>query len=531
MLFKKNISFLLLYFPAFTSGLMLTASFPDTSLFYLAFAALVPLLVSIQSMTYRASFYAGFVTGFAHFVTLIYWIIPTVNIYGGLHPLLALSTLALLCLYLSLYIGGFTFLIKKMDLSPGVLPLGGACLWVGIEYIRAHALTGFPWGILGYSQYSNTTLVQMADLTGVLGLSFLIVLCNFLITQLWFYFRPLSVPAHSRDGNGRALLIIFCYTLVFMGSALAYGMARIKTIDSLIQAARKPEISIIQGNITQDLKWDKEFKDFTLEKYGSLSLAAAQTDPDLIIWPETALPFYYGHDMDYSMQVDAYIRKIKTNFLIGSPAVTTGKEDFKYYNRAYMLSPASIVTGFYDKNHLVPFGEYVPFQNYLGFLGKITAQAGNFSPGDNTFTPLQFKNHKTGVLICFEILFPSIACEFVKNGADILTTITNDAWFGNTSAPRQHFSIAVLRAVENRRSVVRAANTGISGFIDPNGRIIEETSLFTDAAITRPIPALHEITFFSRHPNLAGLAALVAICLGFMIKGTNTNKIFRRTQI
>lgn len=528
MLFKRYMSFLLLYFPAITSGLMLTASFPDSSLFYLAFAALVPLLISIQAMTPRTSFYAGFVTGFVHFLTLIYWIIPTVTIYGGLHPLLALSILALLCLYLSLYVGGFTFLLKKLNLSPIVMPLGGACLWVGFEYIRAHALTGFPWGILGYSQYSNTTLVQLADLTGVLGISFLLVLCNFLVARIWIYFRSRSIPGQRKSGKDRTMLAVFCYTLLIMGAALAYGRARIQAIDSLIQTAPKPEISVIQGNITQDLKWDEACKDVTIKKYGSLSLEAAQKNPDLIIWPETALPFYYGRDKEYSSRVDAYIRKVRTHFLIGSPAVETGKENFKYYNRAYMLNPASLVLGFYDKNHLVPFGEYVPLQNYLGFLGKITAQAGNFSIGDNSFTPLPFKDHKTGVLICFEILFPGIACDFVKNGADILTTMTNDAWFGNTSAPRQHFSIAVLRAVENRRSVVRAANTGISGFIDPNGRIIEETSLFTDAAITRPMPALDEITFFTKHPDLTGIAALVAICLGFMIKGVN--KIFRRTQ-
>jgi apolipoprotein N-acyltransferase len=460
-----------------------------------------------------------------------------VTIYGGLHPLLALSTLCLLCLYLALYIGGFTFLIKTLNPGPVAMPLAGACLWVGLEYIRTHALTGFPWGVLGYSQYSNLTLVQVADLTGVLGLSFLLVLCNFLITQIWLYIR--SLPGRSKEktkkgaprgaNNGRAILVIISYTLVLMSSALIYGKTRVQTIDSLIQAAPKPKIAVIQGNIDQNIKWDQSFKDGTIKKYGNLSLASLKTSPDLIIWPETALPFYYGHDTRYTNQVDEYIRKAQTHFIIGSPAFETGKENTKYYNRAYMLSPNSLVLGFYDKNHLVPFGEYVPLQEYLGFLGKITEQAGNFSPGDDTFIPLPFKNHKIGVLICFEILFPGIACEFVKNGADILTTMTNDAWFGNTSAPKQHFSIAVLRAVENRRSIVRAANTGISGFIDPNGRIIEETRLFKDAAITRPVPALHEITFYTRYPNLAGLAALVAICLGFMIKGIK-NKIFRRTQ-
>ncbi len=522
---KKNLFFLISYFPALISGLLLTASFPDFNLYTLAFFALAPLMVSTQSMTSKQSFYAGFVAGFCHYMTLIYWIVPTVTTYGGLHPLLGISTLTLLCLYLGLYVGGFTWLIKRLDPPGVIMPIMGACLWVGLEYIRTHAFTGFPWGVLGYSQYSNQTLVQIADLTGVLGLSFLIVLCNLTLAQLVLH---LGRSPASRKNSWRSISTVLCYTLVLVVAALIYGRLRIPVIDGLIQAAPKPKISVIQGNIRQDLKWDKTFKDGTIEKYGSLSLGVAEKNPELIIWPETALPFYYGSDTLYSNQVDVYVRKTKTHFLVGSPAFERGREKSKFYNRAYMLNPLSLVTGSYDKTHLVPFGEYVPLENYLAFLGKITQQAGNFSAGDKTFAPLAFKDHKTGVLICFEILFPSVARAFIKNGADMLTTMTNDAWFGHTPAARQHFSIAVLRAVENRRSVVRAANTGISGFIDPLGRVLEETGLFTTAAITRPVPALEEISFYTRYGDLIGMAALVAICLGFMVKGVNN--IFRRIQ-
>ncbi len=519
---KKNLSFIITYFPALTTGLMLTAAFPDSDLFYLAFAALVPLLVSMESMTVRQCFFAGFVAGFSHFMTLIYWIVPTVTIYGGLHPLLAISVLTLLCLYLALYLGGFALLLKKLDPPPGVMPLGGACVWVGLEYIRTHALTGFPWGVLGYSQHSNRLLVQAADLTGVLGLSFILVVCNFCLARLVLYIRS-SRPT----GTGKALLAVLSYTLILVAVSLAYGRARLQAVDLLIQAAAKPRICVVQGNIRQDLKWDKSFKEATLERYGRLSLASVEQGPDLIIWPETAMPFYYGYDKVYSDQVDAYIQKAKTHFLIGSPALETTEGIHRFYNRAYMVNPLSQVTATYDKNHLVPFGEYVPLEPYLSFLGKITAQAGNFSTGDKSFTPLAFKDHKTGVLICFEILFPGIAAEFVKNGADLLTTMTNDAWFGYTSAARQHFSIAVLRAVETRRSVVRAANTGISGFIDPTGQAMETTRLFTTTRILQPVPALSEISFYTLYGDLLAIAALVAICLGFMVKGIN--KIMRRS--
>ncbi len=215
-----------------------------------------------------------------------------------------------------------------------------------------------------------------------------------------------------------------------------------------------------------------------------------------------------------------------------------------------MLDQFANITGIYDKHHLVPFGEYVPFGKYLTFLGKITAQAGNFSPGEQSFTPLVFddntlkktnnlqvtydqKNirnlkvtHKTGVLICFEILFPSIASKFVKNGADILTTITNDAWFGYSSAAMQHFSIAVFRAIENHRTMARAANTGISGFIDPTGKIIKKTSLFTDKAATCQVPVLNSISFYTKHGDLFAMGSFFAIlanCMLFMLKGLKKN--------
>jgi apolipoprotein N-acyltransferase len=522
---EKNLFLFVSYFPALVSGMLLTVSFPDFNLYPLAFVALVPLMVSIQSMTSKQSFYAGFAAGFCHFMTLIYWIVPTVTIYGGLHPLLGVSTLALLCIYLSLYVGGFAWLIKQLNPPGGLLPLLGALLWVGLEYIRSHALTGFPWGVLGYSQHANLTLVQTADLTGVLGLSFLIVLCNLALVQLILYLGPSLAP---KKISRRSVSMAVCYTLVLMAAALTYGRARLPVIDGLIQAALKPKISVVQGNIRQDLKWDTRFKDSTVEQYGRLSLTAAEKNPDLIIWPETALPFYYGADTLYTSQTDVYIRKAQTHFLVGSPAFERDKETTRFYNRAYMLTPLALVTGFYDKTHLVPFGEYVPLESYLTFLGKITQQAGNFSAGAPPYIPLAFNNHQTGVLICFEILFPSIARAFVNNGADLLTTLTNDAWFGHTPAARQHFSIAVLRAVENRRSVVRAANTGISGFIDPSGRVLEKTSLFTTTAVTRPMPALEMISFYTRHGDLIGLAALVAICLGFMVKGGNN--ILRRIQ-
>jgi apolipoprotein N-acyltransferase len=277
-------------------------------------------------------------------------------------------------------------------------------------------------------------------------------------------------------------------------------------------------LAVIQGNIEQNMKWDMAFRRHTIEKYGRLSMDAARSQPDLIIWPETALPFYYGHDTALSDQVDRHVRNAGTHFLIGTPAADTSHDPVRYYNRVMMLDHLALPRGTYDKTHLVPFGEYVPFQDLLFFIEKLTAEAGNFSRGESSFTPLAFKDHHTGVLICFEILFPGISRQFVNHGADLLTTVTNDAWFGHTSAAAQHFDIAVLRAVENRRSMARAANTGISGFIDPAGRVSDTTDLFTDAVIVRSMPALSDISFYTRHGDLFTCICVLALGMGFVVK-------------
>ncbi len=506
---QKKEYFWVQYGSAAASGILLTLSFPKAGLSYLAFFALIPWLLSLLPLNPKQSFLSGFIMGLFHFITLIYWIVPTIHIYGGLHLILASATLILLCFYLALFPALFAFLLKKLNPGPFFTPLLAACAWVSLEYIRTYAFTGFSWGSLGYSQYSNLLFIQIADLSGVYGVSFFIVLINYFFADLFI----LSKKEEKRP------LMTMLFTVILVLSVMVYGHSRLLTINSLVTSAQKPAITVVQGNIEQDLKWSNEFKNKTVEKYLFLSKTTLNDQPELIIWPETALPFYYGHEQELSNLVDQCVRESKTNFLIGSPAFKSEEKDTLYYNRAYMLNRFSIVTATYDKNHLVPFGEYVPFGKYLTFLGKITAQAGNFSTGDKTYVPLDFKEHKTGVLICFEILFPNIASGFVNNGADLLTAITNDAWFGRTSAPMQHFSMAVFRAVENRRSVARAANTGISGFIDPTGKILETTPLFTDRAMTRQIPALTVMSFYTRHGDIFAIVAMVAFGLTFMVKG------------
>ena len=312
-----HLRFWLPYFPALFSGLLLTLCFPDPGVHYLAFAALCPLIISLEPLTVRQSFLAGFAAGFVHFTTLIYWIVPTLSTFGGLHILLSVGALILLCLYLSLYPALFACALKKLAPSPAAMPLTGACIWTGLEFVRTHLFTGFPWGILGYTQFSNRFLIQMADITGVLGISFLLVLCNTLISTLWIQITAGS----SRTGPHFFLRTRWCvlYTGMVLAASYGYGVLRIPQVAQQMAAAPEPVFAIVQGNIRQDVKWRQAFREATIEKYGRMSLEAARLKPDLIIWPETALPFYYGHDLDFSNQVDRVCPQGQNPFSHGKP--------------------------------------------------------------------------------------------------------------------------------------------------------------------------------------------------------------------
>ncbi len=497
-------------FSAAVSAILLTLAFPGPGLDWVAWVALVPLMVAVQGMAPKQAFYLGLGAGVVHFVSLLYWIVPTIQTYGGIPLVLALCVLVLLAFYLALYVGAFcagTTLFPRHSIW---MPLGAGALWVGGEYLRATLFTGFPWGLLGTCLYTRTTLIQVADVTGVYGVSFVIVVVNASLAMAWM------LPGKKNSLGRVAGAMIPCVVALVL--VVAYGRMRVAEIDLAMDGAEKTRVSVVQGNIRQADKWDLQYQESTVDIYCDLSLQAAAKQPDLIVWPETALPFYYGLDLVLSERVDQCIRQVKTWFLVGSPALGENSQGYTYYNRAHMINRFSVATDRYDKVHLVPFGEYVPLGRYLTFLGKLTAQAGDFTSGKKQSLPLRYDRGAAGVLICFEIIFPGLARSMVNNGAKIFVTITNDAWFGRTSAPVQHFSMAVFRAIENRRAVARAANTGISGFIDPLGRIVATTDLYTRTTLTRPLPMVNTVTLYSIAGDWFAMICLVAMALVFMVK-------------
>jgi apolipoprotein N-acyltransferase len=447
--------------------------------------------------------------GLAHYLTLIYWLSHTMTTYGHLPFYVSLPILFLLSFYLAFYIALFSISVARLCPSPISLFFTAPLIWVSLEYIRSFLFTGFPWELLGYSQFNMLHIIQISDIFGVYGVSFCIVLFN---TTLFLIYLGLTGKDWRKKsiGTKQAATATAAVAVIFV-AVWGYGVRQMHRFHERIVDSPSIKATIIQGNIDQAKKWDPAFQRSSTLKYIRLSLLSKKFKPDLVVWPETATPFYFTKNIELSKLVFSGIRETGTDFLIGSPAFNVKDGKIEYFNSAFLVDAAGNVRGRYDKSHLVPFGEYVPLKKWLPFVGKMVESVGDFRAGEKGLT-LKWKNFRIGVLICYEVIFPPLARAMVRNNASLLINITNDAWYGRSSAPYEHFSMAIFRAVENRRSLVRAANTGVSGFIDPSGSVIESTDLFKDAVITQKIPMLEVKTFYSRFGDVFALT-----CLGLLM--------------
>ncbi|MEW5908558.1 MAG: apolipoprotein N-acyltransferase [Thermodesulfobacteriota bacterium] len=500
---------------AIASGVMLTMAFPSAGIRHLAWVALVPLILSMNNASFGSGFRLGFISGVVHYLTLLYWLVPTMEIYGHLPIYLSVPLLILLSSYLAGYIGLFCGIGSWLSHRFRAAAAGFPVLWVSLEYARSTLFTGFPWELLGHSQYLGLHLIQLCDIFGVYGLSFLILASNTAISIGILY--AIRISWFGKKISGKVTAASFVVSGCLLCASWVYGSKAIRETDRLVLESPSLRISVIQGNIEQALKWDPEFQLETIKRYVSLSREAGKDQPDLIVWPETATPFYFLKDLTLSLLVLQGIQEIENEFLIGSPSYSQDKSWTAYYNSAYLIHPREGVRGRYDKAHLVPYGEYIPLKKWFPFAGKMVEHVGDFEAG-KTGAVLTWPKADLGPLICYEGIFPDLSRSMARNGAGILVNITNDAWYGRTSAPYQHFSMGVFRAVENRRALVRSANTGISGFIDPSGRIISETRLFEKAQVTETVPIIRKKTVYTRFGDwfAVGCAALalMGICMG-----------------
>ena len=488
---------------AVLSGVMLTASFPPGKMGWIAWLALVPLLKSLEEQSPLNAFRLGIIAGLAHYLTLIYWIIIVLKTYGGLNLIVASALLLILSIYLSLYPALFSVLVGYLK-GARFRAFMTAGIWVSLEYIRAKFLTGFPWCLIGYSQSGYLHLIQITDMVGVYGISFLILFANALIYLLLFSAGP---------GAGKRYLGLELFLLIALLSvAIFYANYRLSGYKEGLNDGKSMKVAIVQGNIDQSIKWDPLYQRDSLDKYRRLTETTYTFKPRLIVWPETAMPFFFQDNSELTEDVYRISKESGALMIFGSPAYDRVNGSLRYYNRAYWLSGKDLSTGYYDKVHLVPFGEYVPLKTLLSFVNRLVSAAGDFAPGRD-LAPMRLPDLPTGVLICYEDIFPELSRAQVKKGASILVNITNDAWYGMSSAPYQHLSMSLFRAVENRRPMIRAANTGFSAFIDSNGRITTKGDLFNEEVLMSEVNVKDaNLTFYCRYGDVFVYLILI-ICL------------------
>ena len=347
-----------------------------------------------------------------------------------------------------------------------------AAFWVGLEYLRGLVIGGLPWALLGYSQWRNIAFIQIADIVGAWGVSFFVALINLCLYQAISNFFL---------GN-RKIARKFLVWLGIMGLVLMiYGEWTLYQRELFYKDGRPKavlRVAVVQGNIPQEQKWDNRIKNIIFEKYRRLTLMAAGEKSDLIVWPETSFPGFLEDEPVMAAQLRGLVRQSRTYVLAGAPTFGDLEGGLKFYNSAILYGPNGEERKRYSKLHLVPFGEYVPFEPLIGFIRNFVS-IGHFSPGVECVvfeTKSLYEKipitAKFGTLICYEDIFPGLVRSFCENGADFLVNITNDAWFGKTAAPYQHAQASVFRAVENRMPVIRSTNTGYSCFISAEGRIL-----------------------------------------------------------
>jgi apolipoprotein N-acyltransferase len=492
---------------AVVSGILLAAAFPKLDWEPLAWVGLVPLLVAVRGVRPGRAFLIGWLSGTTFYVLTCYWIVHTIDHYTALPTVVAAGILLLMAAVLGAYTGAFTAGLRWLE-QRGVPAVWIAPpLWVTLEWLRGWFFIGFPWAALGYSQYRFHDLVQMAEVTGVYGLSAVVVLFNVVAAEV---LRSRRVPRRAVVPS-LMLLTVLVIGLPAAGRWRAGMLAARPAVGHL-------RVGIAQGNIQQDHKWDPAFQGETLSRYRDLTRATAEAQPALVVWPETATPFYFQEPTALREEILDVAQANGVHLLFGSPAFAQeGDGTIEEMNRAYLVSPAGREVATYDKMQLVPFGEYVPYHRILFFVDKIVHGFGGIVPG---LTPTVFHvgAARFGTLICYEGVFPALTRQFVLHGADFLVNITNDAWYGPTSAPYQSLAQVTLRAVENRVPLVRSANTGLSAIIDPDGRIrwqgpLEEIVWHVDEIAW---PGVR--TFYTAYGDvfayLAALATLVAFGYG-----------------
>jgi apolipoprotein N-acyltransferase len=451
----------------------------------------------------RRAFTLGLVTGIVYFTGTLYWITRVMVMYGDLTPWVAVLVNAALILYLALFPACFALIVQRSVARYGPSALmASPIVWVATELGRLIIFSGFPWVLLGYSQTTVLPIAQLASLFGVWGVSMLVASVSAAIAT--------HVASHRLHlGRARELTpvaVVFAAVIV-----VAVWGSRRAAIAEWTHAGEPIRVGLIQGNIDQNEKIDPARANGIFQDYLRMTRESIGQGAGFVIWPESSTPFRFEDDPFAAAQIRALARQARVPILFGSDQFVRGASGAPttFYNSAFLVRPDGATGGVYRKMHLVPFGEYVPAQKLLFFAAPLVQAVSDFSAGEEA-TLLPVGDHRISTAICYEVVYPGLVRQFVTGGSELLTTITNDAWFGQTSAPYQHFEQASMRAIEEGRYLVRSANTGISGIVDPYGRVIERTAIFERAAIVGEARFLKTVTLYTRVGDLLAYASVLA---------------------
>ena len=468
----------------------------------MAWISLAPLLLALlrhPGVGTRRAFLLGLVSGAGYFGGTVYWTSAVMQTFGGLNWPLAAVVGGLLIAYLALFPALFAVIVATLARALGARALVLApVVWVATELARRYVLGGFPWVLLGASQARATSIAQSASLAGVYGLSALVVLGS-------------AAAVMAAAGRGRDRVVLPACTLVLIGGLAAWGHWRVQE-GSLLRNGDPVRVALVQGNIRQQEKWRKDSAAQILDTYLTLTRQAADQGASLVVWPESATPFLFEHDAGGRALISEVVRSRGIRLLFGSDQFEPGTPP-RYFNSAFLLNPAGAIAGVYKKMHLVPFGEYVPLKRLLFFVAPLVEAVSDFSPGGQAVV-MSMGSHTLSTAICYEVVYPDLIADFVQRGSQLLTTITNDAWYGSSSAPYQHFEQAALRAVEQGRYLIRAANTGISGIVDPYGRVVTASPIFERTIVTGDVRFLNGRTIYGRTGDAFALACVLLTLLG-----------------
>jgi apolipoprotein N-acyltransferase len=478
-------------------GAALALAFPGTDWSGAAWIALTPVVAAALTRPPRAAFGLGWLGGFVFFVLLLRWLNFTFRVYSAIPWMLVWAPTALLAAYCGLYVGlvagALSWIASRRS---GLAAVASApFLWVAAEWVRGWLMGGFPWGDLGYSQYRQLMVIQVAELGGVYAVSFVVIAVNAALAS--------AVVLSSRRAalalGGAGLLIV---------AALAFGRARLAEPLAVGETA---SVAVLQPSIAQPLKWDPNFAQSTLTNLLDLTRQARPARPDLVVWPETSIPTVLRQDQALVAALRRLSGEVGAALLVGSIDIDEASAP-KYRNSAFLLDERGVL-GRYDKIQLVPFGEYVPLSGVIGFVRGWAEFIADLEPGSRSVVfagpPAPF-----GTVICYEGIFPALVRRFVKDGARFMVNMTNDGWFGQTAGPLQHLGMYPLRAVEHRVAVVRAANTGVSAIIAPSGEISRTLPLYTRGFLAERVPLRARRTLYTRFGDWLAYLGLAVSAAG-----------------